>query len=124
MSTKTNEEYTGELAERLCDGVRDLERAVWFRAVPAPELYRILGTLKWSTGDNLAQLLGDLCEGLAESLSTHVVVDSDREPTESIDMARGHLDAAAHLANQIWDHLDKAQSAIGDRRSGIPRPAR
>lgn len=54
MSTQTDEERTGELAEQLFDGVRDLEREVRCREVPAPELYRILGTLKWSTGDNLA----------------------------------------------------------------------
>lgn len=115
MTTKTNSEISDELANELYDRTRDLSVEVILRAVPAPELYHILGNLKWSGGCFLQELLARLSQGLEESMSTYDVYDNDRDPATSIAMARDHLDQAAALAATIAHHLEKAQSAIASQ---------
>lgn len=81
-------------------------------AVPAPVLYDVLGNLK-GVGYLLPQALTQLGEGLEKSLAEYDVYDTAGQPTESVDVARGHLLSAADAARTLGAALEAAQSAIG-----------
>lgn len=80
-------------------------------AVPAPVLYDVLGNLK-GVGYLLPQALTQLGEGLEKSLAEYDVYDTAGQPTESVDVARGHLLTAADAARTLGAALEAAQSAI------------
>ena len=80
---------------------------------PAPTVYKVLGNLKGATGYMLAQALNQLAAGLERSLNEfNVYEDEGKDPAHSVAIAADHMRAAAILAEQLGDHLERAQSAI------------
>lgn len=102
-----------EVASELDVLARELELRVSGReSIPAPELYDVLGNLKWTLGHRTDPIMRSLARGLQASLDTHDVTDTGGEPSESADAAASHLREAANLATQIGQCLEAAQTAI------------
>ena len=101
-------------ADAIYESVRAINHLTIFNAViPAPTMYKVLGNLKGASGPMLAQALGQLATGLEKSLDEYDVYEDDsRDPAESVATAAEHMRAAAALAEQMGEHLSKAQNAI------------
>ena len=104
---------TSEVADELYEGVRELSVAVMGRAVPAPELYGILGNLKFAGGYFLGELLGRLADGIERSVDEFEVYEDDGgNPVERAAMAASMLEGAAAHAAKVAECLEAAHSAI------------
>jgi hypothetical protein len=101
-------------ADAAYEAIRALNHAtIWGGGTPAPTIYAVLGNLKTALGYGAQQALNQLGERLVDSLYEFDVTEDDgRSPTESVSAALDHLRVAAHLAEQIGEHLSAAQSAI------------
>lgn len=78
--------------------------------VPAPLVYDVLGNLK-GVGHMLPQACRQLGDGLARSLETFEVYD-ERDPAESVAIAREYLSQAGEKAAELAALLEAAQTAI------------
>lgn len=94
------------------EAIRAINHLTFGGAMPAPLVYDVLGNLK-GVGHLLPQALGQLSQGLADSLSEYDVYERDgREPAQSVTDARAYLVEAAEKAAELGTLLEAAQSAI------------
>ena len=90
-------------------------------AIPAPEMYAILGNLK-CLGYALDQALRQLCSALQLSLDTFDVYETDgADPVTRAGWAIGDMTAAAEYAAHLGRCLDSAQSEVA-RQAYNERP--
>jgi hypothetical protein len=112
-------------ADNAYEAVRALNHAtIGGRAVPAPTVYALLGNLQSAGGYGLAQLLGQMADGLIRSLSEYDVYDHKREPAESVAVANKAMRVAAEHARQVGELLSAAQIAINDQGYNVPEDRR
>lgn len=121
---------TDQLASELYDGMHDLGVAVLGRAVPAPELYGILGNIKSAGGYYLGELLERLADGIERSVDEYEVYEDDGgDPVLRAALAASLIQGAAAHATRVAQCLEAAQSAIaaqghhGLRAEGAARHA-
>lgn len=104
---------TTQLGNELYDGMHDLSVAVLGRSVPAPELYGILGNLKFAGGYYLAELLGRLADGIEKSIDEYDVYEvGGGNPASRAALAASLMEGAATHAAKIGEYLEAAHSAI------------
>lgn len=105
--------YTEKLAAELADEMHELSVAVLGRAVPAPELYEVLGNVKLAAGSLLAELLGRLADGIERSIDEFEVYEArGGSPVTNAAAAASLLQGAAAHADRVLRLLDEAQTAI------------
>ena len=111
-----------QLAHAAHESIRSINHlTVGGKAIPAPELYAVLGDLK-SLGHALDQALRQLSHCLASSLNTYAVYEDDGgNPEESVAYAMDSMREAAFHAEKLGLLLDGAQDDIS--RQGVYRPA-
>jgi len=97
-------------ADDACEAIRAINHLT-AGTVPAPLAYEILGNLK-GVAHRLPQALGQIGTGLTRSLTEYDVYDRNREPAESVELARGFLLRAATKAAELGELLEQAQFAI------------
>lgn len=113
---------TERLAGELYDDMHDLSVAVMGRAVPAPELYDILGNLKFAGGYYLAELLGRLADGIERSLDEFEVYEANGgDPVAHAMLAASMLQGAAAHAERVGRLLEEAHTAIAFQGHHGPR---
>lgn len=112
---------TNQLSDELYDGIRELSVAVLGRSVPAPELYPILGNLKFAGGYFLAELLGRLADGIEWSVDEYDVYEVDKSsPYANAALAASLMQGAAAHAAKVAQYLEAAHSAIaGQGHNGL-----
>jgi hypothetical protein len=89
-------------------------------AVPAPQLYEVLGSLKL-LGPGLEQALTQLGDALVRSLAEYQVYEDDgADPASSVAACRAAITCAASRAASLGDILEQAQQAIA--RQGYRTP--
>lgn len=107
-------------ADDVYEDVKAINHALISRtSIPAPVAYAVLGNLKLA-GHGLSEVAGHLSRGLRASLDEYDVYDNNRDPAQSVAMARASLDRAAELAAEIGDLLSAAQSSINLQGYNIP----
>ena len=111
------------LAETAYEAIRAINHLTTTgAAIPAPEMYSILGNLT-CLGHGLDQALRQLARGLATSLSTFAVYEDDGgNPDESVAYAIDSMQVAAAHAAQLGTLLQGAQDDIS--RQGVYPPRR
>lgn len=110
---RANMRTTKEIGNGLFDGTGELSRAVHGRAVPAPELYEILGNLEGAGGYLLAELLGRLADGIQKSVAEYEVYEDDvGNPGGRAKLTAMLLREAAAHAKHICLCLEAAHSEI------------
>ncbi len=104
---------TVRLADTVYESVRGINHATISReAIPAPEVYRVLGSLKL-LGAGLDQALSQLGAGLGRSLDMYdVYEDNGADPLVSVVMAVDLLTEARTHATELGQLLAQAQVAI------------
>lgn len=98
-------------SEKASETVRALNHATRYRTIPAPLAYAMFGELA-QLGYRLAQLLDQIGAGLETSLTEYDVYDHNRDPAESVAMARAALAVARGHAWGIGEQVEAAQAAI------------
>lgn len=111
-----------ELAHAASEAVRDINhRTIGSPAIPAPQIYEVLGDLK-ALGYGLEQTLRQLARSLASSLSVYALYEEDGgNPEESIAYAMESMRVAAGHAGRLGEVLDSAQCDIS--RQGFYPPS-
>lgn len=111
-----------ELANAACEAIRDINhRTIRSPAIPAPEMYEVLGDLK-TLGYGLEQALRQLARSLASSMAVYALYEEDGgNPEESIAYAMDSMRVAAGHASRLGEVLDSAQSDIS--RQGFYPPS-
>ena len=110
----TAEQTLTQHADTAYEAVRRIAASTLFRpALPAPDLYPVLGSLAL-LGHSLQQALGQLADGLDRSPQFYDLRedDPDRNPAYSIAEAVGWLSSAAQHAGTLGHACSKAQAAI------------
>ena len=111
MSTEESQPSTGH-AEQAYEALRALNHDTLNARLPAPVVYDVLGNLK-GIGHLLPQALNQLASGLGRSLDEYDVREDDGgDPVQNIAAATDHLTRAAHLADQLGEELEKAQTVL------------
>jgi hypothetical protein len=102
-----------QLATTATHAVRGINHlTVGSPAIPAPEMYEVLGELK-ILGYGLDQALRQLARSLASSLTVFAVFEEDGgNPEESIAYAMDSMRVAAGHASRLGEVLDFAQTDI------------
>jgi hypothetical protein len=100
-------------ADDAYEAIRALNHGT-YRTLPAPLVYDLLGNLN-NVGYGLAQLLGQISVGLAQSLTEYDVYARNRDPAESVAVANDAMRSAAMLAHDIGALLAAAQTAINSQ---------
>ncbi|MCL2794982.1 MAG: hypothetical protein FWD85_06715 [Microbacteriaceae bacterium] len=114
---------TAVVADELYEDVRELSVAVMNRAVPAPELYGILGNLKFAGGYFLAEALGRLADGIERSVAEFDVYEVENvSPAVNAATAAAMLEGAARYAEKLAQLLEAAQVAINGQGHHGRRP--
>jgi hypothetical protein len=106
-----NSETLVRHADTAFEAIRALNHGT-YRTLPAPTIYALLGNLQSAAGSGLAQLLGQMADGLTRSLTEYDVYDNNRDPAESVALATEAMREAAHHAQALGRLLSEAQSAI------------
>lgn len=86
------------------------------QTVPAPLVHGVLGNLRGAEGYLFAQVLQQLSDGLARSLTdpqVDVCQDDGSDPALAVGRARDLLEEAAGLAGHLSNLLSGAQEALG-----------
>ncbi|GAA2500562.1 hypothetical protein [Terrabacter carboxydivorans] len=111
-----------ELAYAASEAVRDINhRTISSPAIPAPQIYEVLGDLK-TLGYGLEQALRQLARSLASSMSVYALYEEDGgNPEESIAYAMDSMRVAAGHASRLGEVLDSAQCDIS--RQGFYPPS-
>lgn len=109
-----------DLADDACHAIRGINHlTVRGPAMPAPQLYEVLGSLK-QLGPGLEQALTHLGDALVRSLAEYQVYEDDgADPASSVATCRAAITRAASRAASLGDLLEDAQQAIarqGNRR--------
>jgi hypothetical protein len=109
-----------ELASTAYESIRAINHlTIDGKAIPAPEVYTLLGNLK-CLGWSLDQALRQLSRALAKSLTMFAVYeDEGGNPEESVAYAMDSLRTAAEHAAHIGRLLEGAQGDIS--RQGVYR---
>jgi hypothetical protein len=117
---------TVQLADDAYEAVRAINHATINRtAIPAPEVYRVLGSLKL-VGHGLDQALSQLGAGLGRSLDHYDVYEDDgADPLVSVVQAVDLLTEARAHALTLGQLLERAQVALNRQgyRDSEPEPA-
>ena len=102
-----------ELASTAYEAIRAINHlTIDGKAIPAPEVYTLLGSLK-CLGWSLDQALRQISRALAKSLTVYAVYeDEGGNPEESVAYAMDSLRTAAEHASQIGRLLEAAQTDI------------
>ena len=110
-----------DLADDACQAIRRINHlTVRGPAVPAPQLYEVLGSLK-QLGPALEQALTQLGDALEQSLSEYAVYEDDGvDPASSVAICCAALTHAASSAARLGDLLEQAHQAIA--RQGYRTP--
>ncbi len=123
MTTQTPAvaEAENQLAQAAYQSVRSINHlTISGKAIPAPELYAMLGNFK-CLGHALDQVLRQLAHCLASSLNTYAVYEDDGgNPEESVAYAMDSMREAAFHAEKLGMLLDGAQDDIS--RQGVYSP--
>lgn len=111
------------LAEDAEHALRALARLTNRGAMPAPDLYDVLGTLKQILPP-LEHALCHLPDRLIESLEVYEVYQDDgTDPRAAAGACGTHLDTSVHWLAQLRRALDDAQEAISGQGYRTERPA-
>jgi hypothetical protein len=104
---------TVQLADDAYEAVRGINHATINRAaIPAPEVYQVLGSLKL-VGHGLDQALSQLGAGLGRSLDQYdVYEDNGADPLVSVVLAVDLLTEARAHARALGELLARAQVAL------------
>lgn len=89
------------------------------RSTPAPLVYDLVPRFA-GIGSKLEQLCGYLAAGLENSLEEYDVYDRNRDPAESVAMAKEQFAVAIYAARTFWEAMNKAQSAINLQGYNLP----
>jgi hypothetical protein len=122
MTTHTVAVRENELAETAYQSIRSINHiTIDAKAIPAPEVYNLLGTLK-CLAYSLDQALRQLARALAGSLAVYAVYeDEGGNPEESVAYAMDSMRAAADHAGRMGELLAAAQDDIS--RQGYYPPS-
>jgi len=113
-----NDEHLVRHAEDAYEAIRALNHGT-YRTIPAPLAYDLLGNLN-AVGYGLAQLLGQISDGLRRSLAEYEVYDHNRDPADSVATASALMKEAAFDAARLGDLLNAAQIAINLQGYHLP----
>jgi hypothetical protein len=100
-----------ELIEQAYEAVRAFNHRSSGGVTLPPEAYSVLGEAKPLVA-TLPQALHQLGAGLQRALREYDVYGHNRDPAESVAQALDRLTAAAELAQEMYAHLEAAQTAI------------
>jgi len=102
-----------QLADTATQAIRGINHLTLASpAIPAPEMYEVLGDLK-CLGYGLDQALRQLARSLASSLAVYAVFEEDGgNPEESVAYAMDSMRVAAGHASRLGEVLDFAQADI------------
>ncbi len=111
--TATVADAENQLAQAAHDSIRAINHlTIDGKAIPAPELYIMLGNFK-SLGHALDQGLRQLARCLAASLNSYAVYEDDGgNPEESVAYAMDSMREAAYHAEKLGALLGGAQDDI------------
>lgn len=115
MSSQTTHvaDTENQLAETAYESIRAINHlTIDGKAIPAPEVYDLLGNLKCLAG-GLDQALRQLARALAASLRVYAVYEEDGgNPEESVAYAMDSMGVAADHASQLGVLLEAAQGDL------------